>query len=285
VTASVTVIVPTRDRPAQLAGCLEALARQDYPRYDVLVVDDASAAPVAAEVEVLRLPASAGPAAARNAGAGRARGEVLAFTDDDCRPEPGWLAALAAALDGPEPLLVGGRMVGRAGDGDCRLASQLVLDLVYAHYNEDPGRARFLASSNLAVRADDFHAAGGFDARFRISEDRELCDRWRHRGRRIVYAPDAVVVHAPDLSLPAFCRQHFRYGRGAFAFHRERVRRGSGRLLGELAFYPHLARQLPGRVAGLEARRARAAGLLAVWQVANAAGFGWEAARTAVRRP
>src|SRR5262249_60796243 len=70
--ASFTVIVPTRDRPAQLQGCLEALDRQDYPSYEVVVVDDTR---------------GEGPAAARNAGAERARGELLAFTDDACRPE------------------------------------------------------------------------------------------------------------------------------------------------------------------------------------------------------
>ena len=77
-----SVIVPTRARPRHLAGCLSALRALDYPpeRLEVIVMDDVE---------------GDGPAAARNRAAEGARGELLAFTDDDCRPVRGWLRALA----------------------------------------------------------------------------------------------------------------------------------------------------------------------------------------------
>src|SRR5215813_1646861 len=98
-----SIVVPTYRRPAILAGCLDAVARLDYPcdRFEAIVVDDGGGAvelPRAyADVDmVLLTQAHAGPAAARNTGAARARGDFLAFTDDDCRPDPGWLSPFTA---------------------------------------------------------------------------------------------------------------------------------------------------------------------------------------------
>jgi cellulose synthase/poly-beta-1,6-N-acetylglucosamine synthase-like glycosyltransferase len=103
-----TVIVPTHSRPRQLAACLEALSRLDYPRdrYDVIVVDDEGSLPAAPVVEAfhsrlsvtLLVQKRAGPGGARNAGAGQARGDLLAFIDDDCRPAEDWLSQLAVGL-------------------------------------------------------------------------------------------------------------------------------------------------------------------------------------------
>jgi len=101
-----SVIVPTYNRPRELADCVASLARQEYPRdqFEVIVVDDGSAVSPAAviapfrnclNVEVHRVT-NGGPGAARNRGAHLARGRILAFTDDDCRPSPNWLKMLAA---------------------------------------------------------------------------------------------------------------------------------------------------------------------------------------------
>src|SRR5262245_58451428 len=116
-----SVVIPTHNRPRELAGCLRALADLHYPRdrYEVVVVDDGSRAPPEAIVAsfrpwldlVLLSRPHAGPGAARNAGVSRARGEYLAFTDDDCLPDPNWLTALGDRLAGSPGALVGGRTV------------------------------------------------------------------------------------------------------------------------------------------------------------------------------
>src|SRR5262249_55512081 len=103
-----SVIIPTYMRPQQLQDCLEGLACQNYPRdrYEVIVVDDGSPdmpEPVTTpfharmQLRLLRAP-HGGPAAARNAGAREAAGDLLAFTDDDCVPSSGWLQALAHGI-------------------------------------------------------------------------------------------------------------------------------------------------------------------------------------------
>ena len=284
-----SVVVPTRDRPAALARCLAALAAQRYPteRFEVVIVDDGGA-PGAAEAtlaaagpldaRVLVQP-HGGPARARNLGARAARGRLLAFTDDDCRPQPGWLAALEAALAARPGAMVGGRVTNLLSDNRFAEASQLVTDIVYAHYNAGPGDARFVASNNIAVPAADFAAAGGFDERFLViaAEDRELCDRWIHQGRPLVYAPAAVVGHAHEMGLREYLRQHFTYGRGAVHFHRLRAGRGSGRMRDEMGFHADLGGRLARRLRGRPPREAaEMAALMLAWQAANAAGFLYE---------
>jgi hypothetical protein len=144
------------------------------------------------------------------------------------------------------------------------------------HFNGGPAGVRFLTSNNLAVGADAFRRAGGFDERFRrtAAEDREFCDRWVHQGHRFVFAPDAVVRHRHVLDPRLFWRQHYHYGRGAFHFHRVRARRAGRFRIEPPSFYAGLlARPWIRREPG----PALTSALLALSQVANAAGFLTEA--------
>ncbi|HEX8294529.1 MAG TPA: hypothetical protein VF570_22430 [Pyrinomonadaceae bacterium] len=126
----------------------------------------------------------------------------------------------------------------------------------------------------VCARGGRVRAGGGFDETFTTSEDREVCDRWLARGLRLVYAPDAVVLHAHALRLRSLWRQHFGYGRGARRFHLARAARGAGGFRPEGSFYLKLLRASISR-----ARHARslAPPLLLAWaQAANAAGFFYE---------
>ncbi len=266
-----SVIVPTHNRPRQLRDCLTALAQQEFPRdqYEVIVVDDGSEPPVEVPdgVTLLRQP-NAGPAAARNAGARAARGEWLAFTDDDCAPSPGWLAALAAEAR----CMAGGRTVNALRENCYAEASQLLIEYLYGYYNADPQQARFLTSNNFALPAAEFRALGGFDTALRraAGEDRDLCDRWLAAGHAMIYVPGALVEHAHELTLRGFWRQHFQYGRAAFYFHQQRARRGAGRMRMEpVGFYLRLLRYPFGRAP----ESFRQAALLALSQAANALGY------------
>lgn len=284
-----SIIIPTRGRHAQLSACLASLAEQEFPRddFEVIVVDDGSVPPVddcvapfsaRLDLKLLAQP-NAGPAAARNRGAAAARGRFLAFTDDDCLPDAGWLNALADCFDAAPDALVGGRTVNALAGNAYSATSQLIIDVVYEHYNADEGGARFFASNNFAAPAKLFRDAGGFDESFRCSEDRDFCDRWRARGLRLVYAPEAVVRHAHALGARSLWRQHFGYGRGAFRFHRKREAGGADRFKPESAFYSKLLRAAlaqPRRVQSIKMTV-----LLAWAQAANAAGFFYERLRSA----
>jgi GT2 family glycosyltransferase len=276
-----SIIVPTYERPAQLTLCLQALSRLDYSkdRFEVLVVDDGSANPPddivtqfgsAFALQLLRQK-NTGPAGARNFGSLHARGEFLAFTDDDCQADPRWLRELAAQCAIHRDRVIGGRNVNALPHNAYSETSQAIIDAVYSHYNTDPDDARFFASNNFAVPAELFRQMHGFDERFTTSEDREFCARWRSAGRRMTYAPRAVVHHSHDLSLARLWRQHLGYGRGARRFHRARSVAGDAPFRPEAAFYRELVKSTLSRTPTARALKLTA---LLVWaQLANAVGF------------
>jgi glycosyltransferase involved in cell wall biosynthesis len=288
----ISVVVPTHDRPALLLECLDALVAQDYPRssFEVIVVDDDSPEPPEAAIEAYRerldisllRQGRAGPGTARNTAAHQATGVLIAFTDDDCRPAPQWLSALATRHERSPQHGLGGRTLNRLERNLCSVASQLIADAAYANYNQDADDARFFASNNLAFPTATFREVGGFAREFNVaSEDRELCDRWRYLGNKLGYTPDAIVLHGHDLTLVGFCRQHFRYGWGARQFHSTRSRRGSGNFCGEIRTHGRfLACVLRGLGALPWRRRLKVSCLLTLWQGVNAAGFFFSWLRT-----
>lgn len=233
----VSVVIPTYRRPAALARCVASLVAQDYPHdgFEVIVVEDGGGGSPGAELSsqslcIKRLPIPhGGPAAARNHGAAVARGEILAFIDDDCTADESWLSTMVARIREQCDAAVGGRVTNAVPGNRYARASQTLITFLYQYYHEKQrGLLPFFTTNNLAVRADAFSRLGGFDATFGFaSEDREWCDRWLEGGNRLVYAPDAVVHHAPQLSFMGFVRQHFRYGEGAWRFHRARAQRST----------------------------------------------------------
>jgi len=285
-----SIVVPTYNRPGQLAICLQSLARLDYPRdcFEVIVVDDGSETPPEAVVAPFRdrldvtplTQSHAGPAMARNTGAAKAKGEFLAFTDDDCMPASDWLRTLAARFATTPDRIIGGRTLNALPDNSYSTASQVLIDYLYAHYNADPTQACFFASNNLTLPAYRFHAIGGFDTTLPLAagEDRKFCDRWLHHGNRMIYAPEVLVYHAHALTFRTFWRQHFNYGRGAFRFRRACAQRSHGHIrLEPLSFYLHLLRYPLSQARGWRALSLTA--LLVLSQGANAAGFLWEGGR------
>lgn len=279
-----SVIVPTWNRPAELATCLRALASLDYPvdRHEIVVVDDGSDPPVGLpgnlprpglRFRVLAQP-NRGPSAARNAGASAAIGDMPAFTDDDCAPEAGWLRATAEAADRSPRALFGGRVVNGLAGNRCSVASEAIVGAIVLHLFASGRALRFLTSNNLALSADDFRATGGFDERFRTAEDREFSHRWIAAARPVARVPDAVVEHRHDLAMATFWRQHFGYGRGAFRFHANRARSESPLRLANVVMHARAFRQAFDAMPLREVLRV--VPLLAVWQIANACGFAYQ---------
>jgi glycosyltransferase involved in cell wall biosynthesis len=180
VSADVTVVIPTVDRVDLLQRCLRGLADED-----VLVVHDGDPGIVALlerlAVRGLRI-AERGVSAKRNAGWQAATTPWVAFTDDDCEPAPGWVAALLA--DGAD--LVAGPVAPHPDDpAEGRWSRTVVAD--------QPG---LYPGCNLLVRRTALAAVGGFDARLHGGEDTDLAWRVRETGATHGWAPDALVWHA-----------------------------------------------------------------------------------------
>ncbi|MGH7891816.1 MAG: glycosyltransferase family 2 protein [Thermodesulfobacteriota bacterium] len=276
-----SIIIPTYGRPKQLKECLDTIAELSYPRdgFEVIVVDDGSKTSLEEIVRAFQKRISvrllrqdnAGPATARNRGAGESHARYLAFTDDDCKPTQHWLTRLEEALNPNPELLVAGRTINDLPDNSYSTASQLIADFLYSYHNKED--ARFIASNNMAISKEQFLKVGGFDITFPLAaaEDREFCDRYLHKGFKTLYAPEAIVRHAHPLNLGNFFRQHFNYGQGAHNFHKIRASRSLKAMKIEpMQFYTGLLLypwRTPYRYKPLLSL------LIALSQFANAAGY------------
>jgi GT2 family glycosyltransferase len=225
--AKTSIVIPSYNRPEQLRRCLRSLALLNDRNFNIVVVDDGSTEPlsnVCAEfgdrVHYVR-QVNRGPASARNTGVGSTSAEFIAFTDDDCQPHAEWLTSLRAAHGGRQERLVGGKVVNALQGNRYSEASQLLVDFLYSYYDAGTGSSPFFASNNLACSRLAFERMGGFDESFPLAaaEDRDFGMRWRDAGGQLVYAPEAVVDHAHELSLRKFWRQHANYGAGARHLH------------------------------------------------------------------
>lgn len=210
-TVRVSVIIPVRDRRDLLRAALDALDAQTYRDFEVVVVDDGSrdGSGVAAQarvvagrpVTVLRQDRH-GAVAARTLGVEMSRRELLAFTDSDCAPAPGWLAEAVAAIDDGADLVHGTTRPARA--------------MAPLERSVGSGEDALFPTCNALYRRCAFDAAGGFqDASAQLGfrsgsrarglgfgEDTLLGWRVKRAGGDVRHVPDALVVHhvfAPDL--------------------------------------------------------------------------------------
>lgn len=192
----VSVVIPTRFRETRLAFALDALAAQTLApeRFEVIVVRAPDRAPgplteAAPGLEARFLhSAEAGPAAQRNHGWRVARGELIAFTDDDCRPAPDWLERLLAAR-GPETILQGRT----EPDPDEReLLHGFARSMNVTEYDS------WAPTCNIGYPRELLERCGGFDEQFRTAwgEDTDLALRAKAAGAQQAYVPEALVWHA-----------------------------------------------------------------------------------------
>lgn len=238
-----SAIVPTHNRPAVLANCLQTLQAQDVApsALEVVVVDDGSSMDIGA---VIAAAGQQGPIevrcehtsliglnGARNRGASVACGDLLAFLDDDTLVASGWAAALLRAFDGHNCAAVGGKVeLQLAGPAPDWLASRRYY---LAEYNLGPapfwiedelidGRDPLPVGANCVIRRSEFDRLGGFHLGLdRIggslvsNGDTEFFRRLRAAGGRMRYEPDASVIHcvsADRLTARFFARRHYAQG-------------------------------------------------------------------------
>jgi GT2 family glycosyltransferase len=221
----ISIIIPLKKDQGYLEKCVQACLAQEGVPFEVIVLPDQAlgAYSFSGDMQVrVEATGSKGPAEKRNRGAELARGDILAFLDDDTRPHPGWLARVSAQFEDASISALGGPSL--TPPDDPFLAQ--VSGAVYESWMMSGGeRRRYLPmepadvddwpSCNLAVRKSVFREIGGFGTRFWPGEDTELCLALIKRGHRIFYDPGAQIYHHRRPSL----KKHFRQ-LGNYALHR-----------------------------------------------------------------
>jgi glycosyltransferase involved in cell wall biosynthesis len=221
----VSVITPVRNGAADIAALLECLERQTLPReeFEIVIGDDGSTDGGTAGIETQdgHVRVAFGPPrnsyATRNMAVAASRGEVLAFCDADCRPEPDWLERGLAALGSAD--LVAGRF---RFDVPAERTVWTLVDMDGSKDHEHQVRIGLAETANLFVRRELFDRLGGLDGSIAEYGDYEFAERAVAAGVRLAYAHDAVVWHPTRDSGRSLLRALWKYNRG-YAVHAGRA--------------------------------------------------------------
>jgi len=235
-----SVIVPVYNAAETLPALLDSLCPQLHEGCEVILVDDASAdgsPDISARypVHLIRRSRNRGPAACRNAGAKAAQGNILVFTDSDCRVHPGWLEAIRMRFSHSRQDAIMGRVVlppsSRLGDAISALGfpagGSVGFEKIWPVNHE--GLTTSLSTCNCALTRQAFFAAGGLDESFPFpgGEDSLLAYRLLEGGFSIRYCPEIAISHGARDDLAGFIRWQFKRGISSYLFSSKVARRGA----------------------------------------------------------
>ena len=232
-TPSCSVVICTRDRPEWLNRCLDSVSRLTYPKFDVLVVDNAPKDVQSCEIAIrwgvrYVVESEPGLSRARNRGVRACTAELIAFLDDDSMPELEWLTALVVEFNDPEVMAVTGRICPlNAKTEDDQVGAWIGgLDLCgQERRTADRGTPLWFGLSNfggigdggnMAFRRQAFDVVPGFDERLgrgvilNGGEEHYAFFSLIDRGYRIIYTPFAIVRHPFPTGLKELRARHFK---------------------------------------------------------------------------
>jgi len=214
----VSVVVACYNGERTLKACLDSLARLNYPDYEVILVDDGSTdatrqiALAHSNVRYFRHEENLGLSVARNTGIAAATGEIVAFTDADCRADEDWLYYLAGGLLESEFAGVGGPNLLPPEDS---LVAAVVMASPGgpAHVMLTDRQAEHIPGCNMAFYKWALEQVGGFDPIFhQAGDDVDLCWRLQQAGLKIGFSPAAFVWHHRRSTIGAYLKQQRGYG-------------------------------------------------------------------------
>ncbi|WP_293351807.1 MULTISPECIES: glycosyltransferase [unclassified Microcoleus] len=237
----ISVVICTRDRTDLLKGALEAILAVDYPEREIIVIDNAPSNTSTAEF-VARLPVRyvkeerPGLDWARNRGIAEASHEIVVFTDDDVRPDVGWLRGMAAGFADPEIMAVSGLVAPAELETEAQIQFEFDYGgmLQYTHCFKVDGRqlsakgllwsSAYGVGANMGFRRQVFAEVGNFDPALDVGTptrgagDIEMFHRILAKGYSTFYEPRALVWHVHRRSGEALSRQLRDNGRGFGAY-------------------------------------------------------------------
>lgn len=222
----ISVVVCSHNGQRTIGDCLAGLRELRYPDFEVIVVDDGSTDATAAiaesfdEFQLIRTE-NRGLSSARNTGLGAATGEIVAYLDDDARPDPDWLSYLALTFLTTDHAGVGGPNIpvpddGWIADGVANAPGGPI------HVLLSDSVAEHIPGCNMAFRKASLEAIGGFDPQFRVAgDDVDICWRLQQRGWTLGFSPSAMVWHHRRNSLRTYWKQQQGYAKAEALLQRK----------------------------------------------------------------
>lgn len=212
-----SVVICSYNGSSTIRDTLNALGRLDYPNFEVIVVNDGSTDHLEQlvkqyPVKLITTP-NRGLSNARNTGMHHAKGEIIAYIDDDAYPDPQWLLYLAYAYKNSDFAGVGGPNIAPVENGFiARCVANAPGGPVHVLLTDEI--AEHIPGCNMSFKRDALLASGGFDPRFRVAgDDVDICWRLQKSGHLIGFHPSAVVWHHRRNSFRAYWKQQKGYGK------------------------------------------------------------------------
>jgi glycosyltransferase involved in cell wall biosynthesis len=214
----VSIVVASYNGDRTLKACLESLQSLSYPNYEVILVDDGSTdttrqiAILHAAVRYIRHETNLGLSVARNTGIAAASGEIVAFTDSDCRADRDWLRHLVADLVGSDFSGIGGPNLLPPEDSTMAVVV-MASPGGPAHVMLTDRQAEHIPGCNMAFFKSALVEVGGFDPVFRkAGDDVDICWRLQQAGHRLGFSPSAFVWHYRRSTVSDYLKQQRGYG-------------------------------------------------------------------------
>ncbi|MCD1293720.1 hypothetical protein CUJ83_01755 [Methanocella sp. CWC-04] len=241
----VSIVIPA-GRTDIVNRCLDSLVKMDYKDFEAIVVVKQGLKYSYPDGRVTVVEQDGrGVSNARNCGISKARGKIIAFTDDDCVVSRMWLGSLLKAFDDPE---VGGAgSIREAYNAEEPLASMwdfsyLTMGSLSDKYMYLSRRDIYLCTSSAAFRADIIKCIGGFDESLPSGEDYDLSRRVKESGFKLALVPEARIKHEHPATWEDMIRQQMWFARGDIGLARKYSKKGIRlRLLMSVPFYSLLS--------------------------------------------
>ncbi len=223
---SVSIIIPVKKINDYIRESIKHILELDYGEYEVLVLPDEESKENLPKTTIIAT-GEIGPAEKRDLALRYAKGEILAFLDDDAYPRKDWLINAVRHFKNPDVAAVGGPAVTPPNNNIWQKASGAVYSswiasggYAYRYVPTKPMEVDDFPTVNLLVRRDIFEEIGGFDSHYWPGEDTKFClDITKRHGKKIIYDPEVLVYHYRRPLFIAHLKQISRYAlyRGYFA--------------------------------------------------------------------
>ena len=217
----VSIVLPAYNVSRTIQECVSTLAKQDYPNTELIVVNDGSTDETRRILERLSMDHTmlvqntdhVGRSQAKNLGAGRSRGEIIAFAEADAKYDGSWVSNSVSHFQDNVAAVVGPRYCWST-DTSVSKAIDLKLRLRY----HDPSYSPF---TGWAITRTAFLEVQGFDPDLVVAEDRDIGMRISKRGHKIGFAPGAVMLHMEPRGLSEFITKEYRHSAARTNYYRK----------------------------------------------------------------